>query len=340
MATLYHWDLPQVLEDEGGWLNPASPDWFAGYAAVAKEQLGDLFSLWTTINEPWCAAFLGYSVGEHAPGRTEPGEAYVAAHNLILAHHLAIGRMRETNPRPEDRLGIVLNLIPAWPIGDGPEDRAVADAVDVIQNRLFLETALSGTYPEPILAHHQRYGVADLIDYDQMADVCQDSDYLGVNYYNVNWVAHRSKVPSHPHWPGADEVQLSAGDGELTAMGWGVEPKGLTWILERVAREYPDVPLYVCENGAAYRDLVAPDGTVDDPDRIAYLDSHIAAVAAAMETGADVRGYFVWSLLDNFEWAWGYSMRFGLVRVDPETLNRTVKKSGFWYRDLIRSAQG
>ncbi len=339
MATLYHWDLPQALQDQGGWVNPASPDWFADYAAVAKEHLGDLISLWSTFNEPWCIAFLGYSAGEHAPGMTDPGDAYLVAHNVMVAHHLAVARMRETTSGSEDRIGIALNVTPGWPAGDALEDRKAAEAVDAIHNRLFLETVFHGAYPELVRRLHRRYGVSDRIDYDRLAALRQDIDFLGLNYYDVHRVASDAEAPPSVAWPGVTGVRMIKASGERTAMGWGVTPGGLTAILERVAKEYPGTPLYVCENGAAYQDTVGPDGTVDDPKRIAYLQAHIAAVATAIDNGVDVRGYFVWTLLDNFEWTWGYEMRFGLIRVDPDTLDRTIKRSGYWYRDWIRSTR-
>ncbi|MDJ0952646.1 MAG: GH1 family beta-glucosidase [Acidimicrobiia bacterium] len=335
VATLYHWDLPQALQDEGGWLSPHSPDWFAEYAAVAKEQLGDLISIWSTLNEPWCSAFLGHSEGSHAPGITDPASSYVAAHHLMLGHHRAIRAMRETNRRPDDQLGIVLNLIPAWPATNEPEDVAAANAIDAVHNQLFLEAVLAGRYPQLILDYHDRFGVGDRIDATELAEVREDIDYLGVNYYNVNLVRYVAGAPAMAAWPGSDGSVMDPPPGELTDMGWGVEPAGLKWTLLRVAEQHPGLPLYVCENGAAYPDVVAADGSVADPKRIAYLEGHLAALGDAMAAGADVRGYFVWSLLDNFEWAHGYQMRFGLVRVDLETMQRTIKASGYWYRDFI-----
>ncbi len=339
-ATLYHWDLPQALQDEGGWLNPDSPDWFAEYAGVAKEYLGDLIPLWATLNEPWCSAFLGHSSGDHAPGLQDAGASYVAAHHLMIGHHRAIRVMRETNPLPDDKLGIVLNLIPAWPASDSAEDVLAAAAIDTVQNKLFAGAVLDGKYPELILEYHHRLGVADQIDVSALSEAREDIDYLGINYYNVNRVQYQEGAPAIPIWPGTDGSVMLPPAGELTDMGWGVEAEGLKWMLLRVSAEYPGLPLYVCENGSAYPDTVAADGSIDDPKRIAYLEGHTAAVADAIAGGADVRGYFVWSLLDNFEWAKGYRMRFGLVRVDPETLDRTVKASGYWYRDFIRGATG
>ncbi|MCP3994985.1 MAG: beta-glucosidase [bacterium] len=335
MATLYHWDLPQALQDRGGWPNAESPEWFAEYASVAKRELGDLITLWTTHNEPWCAAFLGHSEGEHAPGLKDAGLSYVAAHHLMLAHHKGIAAMRGTNPDPADRLGIVLNLIPAWPASDSPSDRKAAFAIDTVHSKLFLETAINGTYPELIREYHHKLGVADLIDTDALAESMQSIDFLGVNYYNINRVRFAAGAPAMGSWPGTDGSEVVVPPGELTDMGWGVDPEGLEWILRRVAADYPQLPMYVCENGAAYPDSVAADGSIDDQKRIAYLESHTAAVARAIGAGADVRGYFAWSLLDNFEWAEGYRMRFGLIGVDRRTMERTVKASGHWYRDFI-----
>ena len=337
VATLYHWDLPQALQDDGGWLSPNSPDWFAEYAAVAKEQLGDLVSIWSTLNEPWCSAFLGHSEGSHAPGITDPASSYIAAHHLMLGHHCAIRAMRNTNRQRDDKLGIVLNLIPAWPATNEPEDVQAANAIDAVHNQLFLEAVLEGRYPQLILDYHRRFGVDDRLDTTALADAREDIDYLGVNYYNVNKVRYVAGTPAMASWPGSDGSVMDPPPGELTDMGWGVEPAGLKWTLLRVAEQHPGLPLYVCENGAAYPDVVAADGSVDDPKRIAYLEGHLAALVEAMQAGADVRGYFVWSLLDNFEWAHGYQMRFGLIRVDLETMQRTIKASGYWYRDFIAS---
>lgn len=336
-ATLYHWDLPQALQDRGGWLNEDSVEWFAHYAAVAKEQLGDLVQVWSTLNEPWCSAFLGHSAGEHAPGMTDPGSSFVAAHNLMLAHHAAIRAQRDTEPRVDDRLGIVLNLIPAWPETGSAEDRAAANGVDAIQNRLFLGAIFDGKYPDEVIGYMERYGVQDRIDLHRLAETVEPIDYLGINYYNVNHIEHVPGAHPMPAWPGPDGAGFATPPGDLTEMGWGVEPEGLTWMLQRVADEYPAVPLVIMENGAAYPDDVATDGSVDDPKRIEYLRRHIAAIHDARESGVPVEGYFVWSLLDNFEWARGYSKSFGIVHVDRSTMKRTVKASGHWYRDFLAS---
>ncbi|HLF43635.1 MAG TPA: GH1 family beta-glucosidase [Acidimicrobiia bacterium] len=335
VVTLYHWDLPQALQDRGGWLNRESVDWFAEYTAVTKEGLGDLIRIWATLNEPWCTAFLGYSSGEHAPGITDPAQSFVAAHHLMLAHHAGIRVLRNTNSHDDDQLGIVLNLIPAWPASDSAEDAFAAASVDAVNNRLFTEAVFHGRYPAEILGYVDRYGVASQIDTAELARALEPVDFLGINYYNVNRVQHAPGAPAMANWPGSWEAKMITPPGRRTEMGWGVEPEGLTWILERVGREHPGVPLCICENGAAYPDLVSPDGTVNDPDRIAYLADHIQAMHKALERGVDIRGYFVWSLIDNFEWARGFEKRFGIVWVDLETMERTVKASGHWYRDFI-----
>ena len=335
LATLYHWDLPLALHEQGGWLNPDSVAWFAEYAAAAKEALGDLISMWITLNEPWCSAFLGYSSGVHAPGITDAASSYLAAHHHMLAHHNAVSAMRATNPQPADRIGIAPNLIPAWPASQSPDDVRAAAAIDTVQNLQFLDAIFFGTYPELILEYHERFGLSDLIDPADLAAVRQDIDFLGVNYYNVNTIRYEAGVPADPWWPGTDEAVLLPPEGPLTAMDWGIEPEGLKWTLLRVAERHPGIPLYVCENGAAYPDVVSADGSIHDPERISYLERHLAVLGEAIAAGADVRGYLVWSLLDNFEWSFGYDKRFGLIRVDPDTLERTIKDSGYWYRDFV-----
>ena len=334
-ATLYHWDLPQALQDLGGWLEPESVDWFANYAAKAKEALGDLVKIWSTLNEPWCSAFLGYGAGEHAPGISDPGSAFVVAHHLMLAHHAAIAAQRVTNPDPEDQLGIVLNLIPAWPVSQSIEDRAAADGVDAIQNRLFLGAVFDGVYPDEVLEYHQRFDVADRIDLDNLARAVVPIDYLGVNYYNINHIGHLPGSGILAAWPGPIDATLVRPPGELTQMGWGVEPEGLSWILERVSRLHPGIPMMIMENGAAFADEIPAEGAIVDERRIDYLRDHIGAVHEARQNGADVVGYFVWSLMDNFEWAHGYSQLFGIVHVERTTMKRRVKASANWYRDFL-----
>jgi beta-glucosidase len=334
-ATLYHWDLPQALQDRGGWPNPRSVEWFAGYAEKAKENLGDLVRMWSTLNEPWCPAFLGHSAGEHAPGMRDPGTAFVVAHNLMLAHHAAINVMRKTKTQDDDQLGIVLNLIPAWPADESLESARVAAGVDAIQNGLFLGAVFDGQYPDEILGYHRDHGVSEMIDLDLLKAAVEPIDYLGVNYYNVNHIRHLPGAGQMPAWPGPNDAGFARPPGELTEMGWGVEPEGLTWMLERVSNLVPDLPLIIMENGAAYPDEVPSAGRIHDPKRIAYLQGHIDAIRDAMESGVNVAGYFVWSLLDNFEWARGYSKLFGIIHVDRTTMERTLKASGHWYQEFL-----
>jgi len=335
VATLYHWDLPQALQDRGGWASRQSVDWFTDYAGIVYETLADVVPHITTFNEPWCTAFLGHSSGDHAPGIQDPGTAYVVAHHLMLAHHSAINKMRSLDPSQASSLGIVLNVIPAAPISNSTRDIDVADSVDAVQNRLFLDAVFKGSYPEKVSEFHEKLGVSDVIDVDELASSIQPIDELGVNYYNINHFEFQEASAGIGAWPGVEGAVLARPPGRLTEMGWGVEPAGLTATLKRVHDDYGPVPMMVTENGAAYPDVVAADGSVHDTDRVDYLKSHIQAVADAVDLGVDVTGYFVWSLLDNFEWAWGYSKRFGIVRVDYQTLQRTVKDSGRWYQEFL-----
>ncbi len=335
VATLYHWDLPQALQDRDGWVNPESVGWFADYAGVAVDALGDLIQTWATLNEPWCSAFLGHSAGEHAPGITDTPSSLVVGHHLIRAHHAAVGVMRDRSSSAGNRFGIVLNLIPAWPQTDAEEDVAAADRVDLIQNRFFTEAVIDGLHSTEIRDLFDRYGVGDRIDHAALADGATPIDFLGINYYTINHVEHRRGANAMPAWPGSWEAGIGRPPGVLTEMGWGVEPQGLTWMLQRVATEHPGLPLMVCENGAAYVDVVGPDGVVHDVARTEYVKGHIEAIRLAIDSGVDVRGYFLWSLLDNFEWARGYAKRFGIVRVDYDTMSRVLKQSGRWYRDFL-----
>jgi beta-glucosidase len=243
--------------------------------------------------------------------------------------------MRATAPRTEDRLGIVLNLIPAWPDNGSAEVKAAAAGIDAIHNRLFAAAVLDGKYPDTVRRIHEALGVADRIDVAALAAAAEPIDFLGVNYYNINHIELDPGAEPMREWPGVPNATLATPPGHLTDMDWGVEPSGLIWMLNRVSEWAPGLPLMIMENGAAYPDEIDPDGRVVDPLRQQYLESHIAAVHEAMGEGANVKGYFVWSLLDNFEWARGYSMRFGIVHVDYQTFERTIKESGRWYREFL-----
>jgi beta-glucosidase len=326
-ATLYHWDLPQALEDRGGWPERDVAARFADYAATVYSHLGDRVHTWTTLNEPWCAAFLGYAAGVFAPGRTEPGAAFAAAHHLLLGHGLATQALRAAGA---DHVSLTLNLSPV--VGDG---RAVA-LVDGLLNRFFLDPVLLGHYPADIVEHAGRYADLSFMRSEDAATISAPIDLLGINYYNPTVVADLAGSPGEPAYPGSEGIGFLPTTGPTTAMGWPIEPAGLTAILERVARDYPGMPLMITENGAAFDDRLTA-GQVHDPDRVAYLDSHLRAAHEAIARGVDLRGYLVWSLLDNFEWAKGYSKRFGIVYVDYASQQRTAKDSARWYREVIRN---
>ncbi len=334
MATLYHWDLPQALEDAGGWPERATAERFADYAAIVHEHLGDRVAVWTTHNEPWCAAYLGYAAGKHAPGRQEADAAHRAAHHLLLGHGLAAARLHEAGA---DTVGIVLNLTPVWP--ERPEAAEAADGVDAIHNRVWLGPLVDGAYDERLRALAPPLDDSSVVRDGDLALVQGSADYLGVNYYtpariDVGDGAGSSAVGQETlAYPRVAGLQF-APRGPRTAMGWEVEPRGLEELLVSTHRR-TGLPLVVAENGAAYDDEVrAPDGSVDDQDRIAYLRDHVAAVERAREAGADVRAYIAWTLLDNFEWAEGYTKKFGLVEVSPDDQTRTPKASYRWYANL------
>lgn len=328
MLTLYHWDLPQGLEDRGGWTSRDTSYYFAEYALAVHKRLGDRIKLWTTLNEPWCSAFLGYAAGVFAPGHTDVQEGLSAAHHLLLGHGLATAELRHAGA---ETIGITLNLAPVVPADpQDPAELDAADRVDAMLNRLFLEPVIKGAY-EPYAKQMFSDGVVR--DGDE-AIIGQPIDMLGVNYYNPNLVTARPGAPENPVYPGSHGVDFRPAPGKTTAMGWPIEPWGLTELLERLHRDYPGLPLIITENGAAFDD-VHSDGNVADSDRISYLEEHLRACHEAISRGVDLRGYLVWSLLDNFEWAEGYRKRFGIVHVDFDTQARTPKDSARWYAKVI-----
>ncbi|WP_432930620.1 GH1 family beta-glucosidase [Microbispora sp. CA-135349] len=327
-ATLYHWDLPQALEDAGGWAVRDTAARFADYAAVVHERLGDRVRTWTTLNEPWVASFLGYCSGVHAPGRRDPAAAFRAAHHLLLGHGLATQALRAGGAA---EIALTLNLSPVIQVDGGERE---ATLVDGLMNRQFLDPALRGRYPEDVLDVAARHGGLGHIRDGDLAVVHQPIDLLGINYYNPSFVSAAPAEPANPAFPGTEGIRFEPPTGPTTAMDWPIEPGGLETLLVRLSRDYPEVGLLVTENGAAFDDR--PDGDrVHDDDRIGYLDGHLRAAHAAITAGADLRGYLVWSLLDNFEWAYGYHKRFGIVYVDFETRRRVPKDSALWYRDVI-----
>ncbi|MEV5827765.1 GH1 family beta-glucosidase [Spirillospora sp. NPDC052242] len=339
--TLYHWDLPQPLEDAGGWPERDTAHRFAEYAAHVHGALGDRVRNWMTVNEPWCGAFLGYASGEHAPGRREPSASLLAAHHMLLGHGLAVEAMRAK--QPDNRFGAAVNLYAVSPASDHEADVDAARRIDGLQNRLFLDPLLLGRYPEDVLADTAEHGF-DPSDED-LRTIHQPLDQLGINYYTRHTVAGTpgeaaqtasSPFSTHSPWVGSEHVRFVPGGRPVTGMGWEIDERGLFEVLTRLHREYPAVPLYITENGAGYDEAPDGDGTVQDAERIAYIDAHLRACHDAIAEGVPLRGYFTWSLLDNFEWAWGYSKRFGLVHVDYATQRRVPKASARWYADVIR----
>jgi beta-glucosidase len=331
VVTLYHWDLPQALEDAGGWPARDTAARFADYAAIVADAIGDRVRRWTTINEPWCAAMLGYAAGIHAPGRAEPGASVAAAHHLLLGHGLAVDALR-ARLAPTAEVGITLNPYPVVTAGPGGRDRDAVRRIDGLANRLWYDAVLLGRYPDDVL--DDLVSVSDLshIHDGDLGQISRPIDALGVNYYRRYHVRHEPGASAPPsEWPGSEDVRVLDAPDPATANGWRVEPAGLTEALVRLATDYDPPPLYVHESGGAFADVPGADGRVVDADRIAYLDGHLRACRDAIAAGVDLRGYFVWSFLDNFEWAEGYAHRFGLVHVDYATQRRTPKASAAWY---------
>jgi beta-glucosidase len=321
-VTLYHWDLPQALEDRGGWPARETVGAFAEYVEVVASRLGDRVPNWITQNEPWVVAWLGYGLGEHAPGRRSDADALAAAHHVLLAHGRAAEVLRRDAPRA--KVGVTVDLYPMYPLTDTPADVAAARLADGARNRWFLEPILGHGYPSDMLEHYE--SILPRIDDGDLRTIAARLDFLGVNYYSRNVV----RVGSDSARP----VVVDVDGAERTQMGWEVYPDGLKELLLRLHRDYELPDVYITENGAAYPDA-RHNGSVPDPQRISYVERHLAALGEAVAEGVPVRGYFLWSLLDNFEWAFGFSRRFGIVYVDFETLERIPKSSYHWYRDLI-----
>jgi beta-glucosidase len=331
-TTIYHWDLPQELEDDGGWTNRDTAYRMAEFAGIVAARLGDRVTNWQTLNEPWCVAYLGYQHGIHAPGRRSLDDALKATHHLLLAHGLAASVMK----KPDNSVGIALNIGTATPHTDDPLDVAAAWRADGNVTRIFLDPLVHGHYPADVLADLAARGHSLPIRDGDLAIINQRPDVLGVNFYFGQDFAGRDEHGNTHDADGFPVVREIQPDVPRTAMDWPITPDRFTTLLLRLHRDY-GVPLAVTENGAVYDDVPAADGFVADEERTAYLRDHIAATLAARDQGADVRGYFAWSLMDNFEWAEGYGRRFGLVAVDYETQRRTPKQSALWFRDRIRS---
>ncbi|KGM13765.1 GH1 family beta-glucosidase [Cellulomonas bogoriensis] len=350
VVTMYHWDLPQPLEDAGGWPARDTALRFADYAQKVVESYRDRVKVWTTLNEPWCSSYLGYASGVHAPGRQDAADALAAVHHLNLAHGLA-GRVVRDVLGEAGTLSLTLNLHVARPDDPSkPEDVDAARKIDGLANRVFLQPVLDGRYPADVIEDTSHLSDWSFVRDGDLVTTHTGLDVLGVNFYSTQRV--RRYVPDHERtmadghgasaasaWVGADDVEFLPQPGPHTAMGWNIDPSGMTELLTGLSRTYPDLPLMVTENGAAFADEVTAAGRVHDAERVSYVARHVDAVGQAMDAGADVRGYFVWSLMDNFEWAYGYHRRFGIVRIDYETQERIWKDSAYWYRELVRTHQ-
>ncbi len=323
--TLYHWDLPQILQDEGGWPVRGIVDAFTEYADIVSRALGDRVQKWITLNEPWVSAFVGYSMGHHAPGHTNQDEAIAASHHLLLSHGRAVPVIRANCPEAD--VGITLNLSPQEPASPSVADRKASTWVDGYINRFYLDPLAGRGYPQDMV---QSFG--NPMEFVQPGDLDAISvpiDFLGINYYSRG-IARSDEVSEEENEPRT----VFRGD-EVTEMDWEVYPKGLFNILGRLHFDYSFPDLYITENGAAFVDEVGPDGQVDDPARLSYIKRHLAMIHKAIQIGVPVLGYFVWSLLDNFEWAYGYSRRFGIVYVEFQSQQRTLKSSAKWYRKVM-----
>lgn len=325
-ATLYHWDLPAALEDRGGWAHPDAPQWFTEYAHTMFRALGDRVPMWTTLNEPWVAMDNGYVIGTHAPGRTDWAEAARVSQNLLRGHAAAVALYRS---EWRDKIGLVVNLVPVEPATESEADRAAAVRMDAYLNRHFLDPALLGKFPDEL---PELFGDAwPAIDCDETSRLQAPIDFVGINYYL------RIYVRDDPAAGPARAAVVSPPDRPRTALGWEIYPRGLTETLQWVKHRYGDIPQHVTENGAAFDDQPAPDGSLNDTDRVQYLQEHLKAALRALQAGVNLRGYFVWSLLDNFEWQAGFSKRFGIIRVDYPTQRRIPKASAQFYRNVIRT---
>lgn len=326
LVTLYHWDLPQPLEELGGWPNRRTAYFFADYVSLVLAELADLATDWITINEAWCVSFLGYGNGAHAPGRKNIKDAVAAGHHLNLAHGLAVAQFRRV--APQLRVGITNIVTDIFPASESAEDALAVERLDASSNRFFLDPVLLGDYSPVVRTTLKEFGLDDLIHKGDLELIGAPTDFAGVNHYQrvVAWAEE-----------GAGFLNLGERPAEpaLTSLGWSVIPDSLYNVLVRVAREFTDLPIYVTESGACFDDYLDPNGRVIDSERVSYFSRYLTAVGKAIREGVNLKGYFAWSFLDNFEWAEGYRKRFGIVYVDFRTQERIPKASAYWYRQLI-----
>lgn len=325
--TLYHWDLPQALQDRGGWANPDVASWFRDYAAVVFDALGDRVPLWVTLNEPWCVATLGHLYGIHAPGIRDLRQTLAVCKHLLVAHGQAVGAFRDHGST--GKIGIALNMTAAYPASASSADRDAAERTEAFHDLLFSDPILKGEWPRVLVT-----ALGDPPEWEttpaEWKAIQSPIDFLAINYYS------RTVVRDDPTATPFRTTSVDLADRPRTAMGWEVHPEGIAEVLGMVTRRYGKLPLYVMENGAAFDDEPDATGFVEDTARAQFLEAHLVAGLRAIEAGADLRGWFVWSLLDNYEWAEGYKKRFGIVRVDYTTQERIPKASGRWFESLMR----
>lgn len=344
VVTLYHWDLPQYLQDKGGWANRDTAFYFGEYAKVMADALGDRVDTWTTLNEPWCSAYLGYAQGRHAPGIRDDKQALAAVHHLNLAHGLGVQAIRSTLG-VQAKTSVTLNLQVVRAASDSPGDVAAAEQARRIGNEVWLGPMLDGAYDSRIFEDTREISDWSFIQAGDLETIHQSINSLGINYYATQYV-RRANPDEHsvnsnqredPIVGGAD-IEILAPRGPLTAMGWNQEPEGLRDIVLEMSERYPDLDLVITENGSAWEDEVTHENgdlVVHDPDRIHYLREHLRLLAEAITSGAKVTGYYAWSLLDNYEWALGYTKRFGIFYVDYATQKRIWKDSARWYKEFV-----
>jgi beta-glucosidase len=329
-ATLYHWDMPQALEDVGGWSNPQIVEWFARYSDTASRVLGDRVKDWMTLNEPWCTAILGYQLGIHAPGVRDFKRAYHAAHHLLLAHGASVPVLRANVPNA--RVGIALNPSPELPASGSYEDRYVARLADASINRWYLDPVFKGSYPGDFLALAEVQQALEGVTISDISKANPPIDFLGINYYTYHTLEYNVAAPLLPTF-------VPPTQPDYTAMGWTIAAPYLTGWLVQLNNEYKPKAIYITENGAAFDDPAPMNGVVEDPRRVAYIRDHTNAVHAAALAGVPMAGYFVWSFMDNFEWAEGYDKRFGIVHVDFQTQQRTPKRSALFMQELMAASR-
>jgi beta-glucosidase len=326
-ATMYHWDLPQALEDRGGWGNLDTSKYFADYGYILFKELGNTVPFWITLNEPAVFTYLGYGMGIHAPGKRDFPLAVKATYSALLAHGLAVEAFRSLGIKGQ--IGITLNLTPMHPASDREEDILSARRMDLMWNRWFLDPILKGSFPQEFIDLLSESRVFLDVDSEHMKKIGSKIDFLGVNYYTRNIIAYEPNVPlvhARSIEPGTNK----------TEMGWEIYPEGLYELLSSLKRDYGDITIYITENGAAFKDTLV-DEKVEDPEREDYLRKHFYQAYRAINDGINLKGYFVWSLMDNFEWAFGYTKRFGIVYVDYPTQRRIIKRSGYYYREVIEN---